>query len=101
MVNKEADGSLSLSWGNSCNLTDTDFAVYEGPLGAFSQQTPIVCSTGGLTNTSFEPDGGSTFFLVVAHDGGYEGSYGVDSEGNPRVSGPVQCLPTAGTLGCE
>jgi len=96
----ELDGSLSLTWGDSCRVSDRDFAVYQGPLGAFSQQTPVVCSTGNQTGTTLVPDSGNTFYLIIAHDGAYEGSYGSDSFGNQRVAGPVQCRPTAAAQSC-
>lgn len=101
ILGKELDGSLALTWGDSCMATDTDYAVYGGPLGSYSQQTPVTCSTGGLTSVAITPDSGNAFYLVVAHDGSYEGSYGSGSSGNSRVPGPVQCLPTASLLGCE
>jgi PKD repeat protein len=96
----ELDGSLSLTWGDSCRVTDRDFAVYQGQLGAFSQQTPVACSTGNQTSTTLVPDSGNTFYLVIAHDGAYEGPYGSDSFGNQRVAGPVQCLPKAVAQSC-
>ena len=100
-LSKELDGSLSLTWGDSCRATDRDFAVYEGPLGDYSQQTPVACSTGNQPSSGFMPNGGNTFYLVIATDGAYEGSYGLDSSGNQRVAGPVQCLPTAAAQGCQ
>jgi len=100
LIGKNVDGSLSLSWSGTCVLTETDYEVYEGVLGMFSTHVPVVCSTGSVTGTTFTPSVGSAYYLVVARDDAFEGSYGNDSAGNARPPGPVQCLPTAAALGC-
>ena len=100
-LNRNPDGSLSLSWGRSCVPADSDYAVYEGSLRRpFSQHVPLDCFTGGLIAARVTPSAGSTYYLVVAHDSFFEGSYGSDSGGSPRDAGPLQCLPAAGILGC-
>ena len=48
---------------------------------------------GGARQTSFLPDGASSFYLVVPLSANREGSYGVDWAGIPRLPAPRGCLP--------
>lgn len=73
-----------LTWDDSCLAADDDYAVYEGVLGDFTSHAPVQCSTGGATSATITPAAGGTFYLVVPHNGVYEGSYGVDSAGAER-----------------
>ncbi len=87
----EPDGKVTLDWSPSCNAGDTDFEVYEGTIRFFYNHDSRFCSTGGATTISFNPIGGSTYYLVVPHDGTQEGSYGVDSNDVERPQGGFAC----------
>ena len=56
--------------------TDTDYAVYEGPIGDFTAHVPILCSAGGSAAATITPSDGNTYYLVVPNDHYYEGRYG-------------------------
>jgi hypothetical protein len=93
--------AISLSWGGSCTVADSDYAVYEGNLGGgFSSHSEVTCSTGGATTHAFGPAVGSTYYLVVPSNGVFEGSYGVDSSGSPRQQGASACAPM-NTQACQ
>ncbi len=85
-------GDLMLSWSASCLATDNDYAVYEGSIGDFTSHVPLTCSTGGLTTETITPSGGSTYYLVVPHNGNQEGSYGADGQGAARPASTAGCL---------
>ena len=91
-VDKEAGGEITLSWGASCLLGDTDFEVYEGTLGDFTSHAAKFCTTGGATTKTFSPAAGSTYYLVVPRNASREGSYGTDSGVNERPQGGSACL---------
>jgi hypothetical protein len=94
MVNKGAPGFIQLNWGDSCLAADVDYAIYEGPLGSFTDHVPVFCSTGGATTHALIPSFGDTYYLVVPHNGpGQEGSYGTDSDGNERPPNLGACAP--------
>ena len=84
MVDWDGAVGLTLTWGDSCNAGDTDYAVYEGALGDFSSHIPARCSTAGATTVSFFPSSIGTYYLVVPRTSSREGSYGVDSQGIQR-----------------
>jgi len=65
-----------------------------------SGQAPLLCSTGGSTSVNVTPSFGDRYYLIVAHDGVYRGTYGVDDAGGARPAGPTQCFPTASTTSC-
>ncbi len=92
---------LLLSWGPSCSPADTDYAVYEGVIGNFGVISGRFCTTGGQTNHTITPLGGSTFYLVVPLNltGEVEGSYGLQSPGVERAA-PNGCFPQA-ILQCQ
>jgi hypothetical protein len=93
---------VTLSWDASCVGADTDYEVYEGSVGGdFTTHAPRLCSTSGATTASFEPAGGSTYYLVVPRSVDREGSYGTDSEGVERPQGQSPCLPRALAPGCD
>ena len=58
LVNKGGGGDLVLTWGSSCNGSDTDFGVYEGTVGDFTSHLPVVCTTSGLTSDDPDPGAG-------------------------------------------
>jgi hypothetical protein len=90
-----------LNWGDSCATSDTNFAVYRGTFSAsnpgsnsFTNHGPFMndgeqsCTTGGLNTYQYiEASGLNHYYLVVPHNGTWEGSYGVSSEGAQRSQG--------------
>jgi hypothetical protein len=91
--------ALTLSWDDSCDGgPDTDYAVYEGSLGDFTDHTPIVCSTEGATSATFAPPADDAYYLVVARNHWSEGSYGIDGDGTQRPPSTSACL--AQSIGC-
>ncbi len=79
---------LILSWGvPSSTCLPADFAVYRGSLeslqgGVYDHDTVLTCAAGGASLGIGIADprlGTADYFLVVATDGGEEGSYGRDS----------------------
>lgn len=87
-----AGGEIELSWDPSCNGSDGDFEIYEGPLGDFQGHKSRFCSTGGATSGSFVPSIEDSFYLIVPRSVDREGSYGLDSDGNERSAGDQVCL---------
>ena len=93
-VTPAAGGQITLSWAASCSGTDTDYAVYEGALGApFDAHVPVTCSTGGATSWTFIPSAGDRYYHVVPRNAVSEGSYGFSSAGLPRPASSAACLP--------
>ncbi len=92
-LGKVGGGDISLSWGASCQSTDTDYQVYEGQMGDFTSHQQRFCSTSGATTTTLTPSSGSAYYLVVPRNATEEGSYGTDSSGMERLQGPTACLP--------
>lgn len=84
---------VDLQWGASCLPSDTDYEVYEGLLGSPTSHVPVTCSTGGALAFSFAPGAGGRFFLVLPHNGVYEGSAGRGSDGTERPQGAFPCRP--------
>lgn len=93
LVDRLPGGDLELSWGPSCLAEGSDFAVYEGEIGAFASHAPITCSTGGLTQATFAPSLLDAYYLVVPRNASFEGSYGYSSAGADRPVGTSSCLP--------
>ena len=100
IVTKSAGGAVRLDWGASCAATDTDYGVYEGPIGDFTAHVPVMCSTGGATSATLVPSAASTYYLVVPSNGQYEGRYGMSSSGVEIRGGPIRCYPAAATITC-
>jgi len=92
VVMLEESGELTLAWGASCLGSDADYGIYEGFIGDFTSHTSRTCSTAGLTSATLAPTGGETYYLVVPNNLTAEGSYGVDSQGNPRPAGQAVCM---------
>lgn len=95
-MDRESNGDLTFNWGASCNLDDTDYSVYEGRLNFhFHSHAPLACSTGGATSATLTSEiENSTYYLIVPHNGTFEGSYGVDSNAVERGQGLLECRPT-------
>jgi len=96
----KSGADLLVDWGPSCVGTDTDFAVYEGPLGAFTAHVPLSCSTVGLTSATISPSAGNRYYLIVPNDHSYEGRYGTSSSGVETPPGATRCYPAALVTGC-
>ncbi|MEW5993856.1 MAG: right-handed parallel beta-helix repeat-containing protein [Candidatus Zixiibacteriota bacterium] len=92
VVEKDADGRITLTWASSCRTTDDDFGVYEGQLGDFGSHTPHSCSTNGAMTLTLSPGEGNRYFIVVPQGDGLEGSYGTNSAGYERPVGDPVCL---------
>ena len=91
-VNKGEGEDVTLTWGDSCEANDTDYAVYEGLLSDFSSHLPVEnCTTLGSTELTFTSVGGRHYFLVVPRGDLREGSYGTDSSGTPRPASVAAC----------
>ena len=86
--------AIELSWNPSCSAGATDYAVYEGTMGDWSDHAPNVCSTSGATSTTVTPSAGDRYFLIVPLDAGSEGSRGTDSDGDQRGVGSAPCRST-------
>ena len=57
-----AGTEISLAWGASCTLEDTDCAVYLGALGEdFTSNCEVASSRSGATTFAFEPGPGGTY----------------------------------------
>jgi len=91
-VDPAAGGEVTLSWGGSCLVGDTDYEIYSGTLGQFTTHDPVTCSTAGATTSTFAPQADSRYFLVVPTNGAAEGSYGSDSSGTDRQPVAGACL---------
>ncbi len=93
LLDRAGGGQLQLSWDDSCRTSDTDFAIYEGPIGTFTDHERVVCSTGGATTLPINPSSGDRYYLVVPTNSSREGSYGTDSAGTPRSPSTINpCL---------
>ena len=95
-----SNGSLRLSWGESCASADVDYGVYTGSFDDFSASAPLQCSTAGSTLVVIPPPEGTAFFLVVPHNTVIEGSYGLDSDGIERPASAAACY-TQSIGACE
>ncbi len=100
LVSKAPFSQLNLTWGTSCVATDDDYAIYQGRLGDFRSHVPQQCSTGGFASATIATPPGNVYFLVVPHDGLYEGRYGTSSSGTEIPAGPTRCWPAAVAVGC-
>jgi hypothetical protein len=88
------DGSdLALSWGASCVLDDTDYAIYQGQLEDLGQHEPVTCSTDGATSYSTPAPIDNAYYLVTPRNDIVGGSYGMTSAGGQRSQGSPACLP--------
>jgi len=92
-VTEATGGDITLDWDVSCLVTDTDYAIYEGTIGAFYSHAALFCSTEGATTKTFTPSAGNTYYLVAPLSGSREGSYGMDSGGGERPPATTACLP--------
>jgi hypothetical protein len=90
-------GSIELSWGDSCNaelVPGQDFAVYEGSLASLTtmpDHTPRTCGTGGVRRFVVDSEPGESFFLIAPLRATREGSSGTGTGGIHR-SPASSCL---------
>ena len=94
-VSRLPNGQLRLDWPPDC-AGASRYGVYRGDLGLGWNSVslmPGLCSL--LSNTAtFSPDATpAQFFFVVPNLAGHEGSYGFDSEGQPRPRPLNACYP--------
>src|SRR6185436_17605124 len=85
LILQKIGGSVRLTWGASCNPSDTDYSVYEGAIGNFSSHSSLTCTTGNATTTVVTPAAGGRYFLVGTLNGTYESSLGRMSGGAERA----------------
>ena len=90
---REPDGLLALTWDGSCAPGDLDYQILEGDIGDFDSHTVKTCTTEGSTSALVEPGPGNTYYLVVPTNEVSEGSYGIASDGTPRLPAADACLP--------
>ena len=93
IVSKSGGADLDLSWNQSCGGEETDYGIYAGTIGDYKSHESIMCTTGGGTATSFTPQGGDRYYLVVPHDGTEEGASGETSWAGERAQGGNPCFP--------
>ena len=90
-----ANGGITLTWGSSCSVGDSDYAIYEGKLGDFTSHFPYFCSTNGSTTASLIPSQENAYYIVVPlafHEQSWtEGGLGYESQGEPRSQGLQFC----------
>jgi len=95
-------GRIELAYTAGCDAED--HTIYYGDLAAVSAYgySAAECSIGVDGTHGFDPGGGSVFFVVVAHDGTREGSYGKDGDDTERPATAV-CAHTQDLAGvtCE
>jgi hypothetical protein len=87
-------GLMEISFTPACQAID--HTIYIGDLAGVATQnwTDAACNIGVSGTASFHPGTGSVFFVVVGHDGIWEGSYGLTSEDLERNE-------DVGTPGCD
>ncbi len=93
LLGKAAGVDLELTWGASCILEDTDYAIYSAQIDLpFTEHTPVVCSTEGATSQTITPGLLSSYYLVVPNNQVLEGSYGSGTSA-ARGQGASWCFP--------
>lgn len=100
LVLARSGDDVTLSWGDSCAVDDTDWEVYEGRIGTWGIHAARLCSTGGATTATLTPGGDAMYYLVVPTNGGAEGSYGRSSDGLERPPGSPACY-AQNTAACD
>ena len=91
-IGKGPGSDITLTWDDSsCASGTTDYAIYEGVLGAFASHASMLCSTGGVTAWQITPNSENSYYLVVPVFQTMEGSYGQGSDGSERAQGAPAC----------
>jgi hypothetical protein len=91
LLGRAGGTQLTLSWDTSCSVSDNDYQVYQGFMGAYYSHFSTLCTTGGATSVVLTPGVLDRYFLVVPTDTTQEGSYGRDSSGVERPQGGAAC----------
>lgn len=94
-LSKAGGGNMTLNWAGSCSPDDSDYSVYEGTIGVWTDHIPVpgLCTTGGLTTATFGIPVADSYYLVVPNDSSTEGSYGLDDISGERPVSTQQCVP--------
>jgi hypothetical protein len=93
-------GNIVLTWAASCSEGGTDFGIYEGSIGSWFSHTAKLCHDAPPTLTEdITPAAGSSYYLVVPHNGAEEGSYGLATAGE-RPPGATVCQPVQTITPC-
>jgi len=92
VLERLATSEITLTWDASCSAGDDDYEIYAGNVGSYYSHFSKFCSTGNSTTTTFMPDPGNRYYLVVPRNPGGEGSYGLDGGGFERPTGGGACL---------
>jgi hypothetical protein len=92
-VLQKIGGSIRLTWGPSCNPSDTDYTLYEGTIGNFSSHTRLTCTTSNNTTAIVTPPAGGRYYLIGTRNAGSESSLGQMSNGVDRPVGVISCAP--------
>ena len=85
-------GELLARWEPSCHCTDSDYVLYEGPIGDFTGHLPATCTTDHSIEYRLDSLPGPRYFLVAPRSEGFEGSLGNDSGGTERQQGSGGCI---------
>ena len=83
---------IRFHWPASRCAVAQDYGIYEGVLGSWDSHASIDCfdDSGDFEEiVSVAP--GDRYYLVVPRSGGFEGSYGADSNGLVRPPGSPRC----------
>ena len=74
------------------DLREWDYGIYEGSLGSWYSHTRIDCADATpKLSEEVTPGAGNRYYLVVAHNGAEEGSYGIDGASGERPLGTAVC----------
>jgi hypothetical protein len=82
-------GRIDVTYTAACDAAD--HSIYYGDLAGVAAYgySGAECSIGVDGTHSFDPGGGSFFFVVVANEGEDEGSYGLDGVGAERPESAI------------
>ena len=93
-------GAIDVSYTPAC--ASAGHTIYYGPLSSVASYgySGAACGLGTTGSASFDPGAGDFFFLIVAHDGAVEGSFGERSTDVERPeAGSVGACPLPQSLG--
>lgn len=84
---------LNLTWAADCGGTSR-YSIYRGNLNVGYTSLapePGQCDVTSTSASVPQGAGNADFFLIVPNDGGFEGSYGSQSNGTPRAPAAAAC----------
>jgi hypothetical protein len=91
-VTKAGAGELRIDWESSACEPTADYGLHEGAIGSWYDHAPVACFDDLADRSETLPVmSGGRYFLVVAHAGLFEGSYGQDSTGSERPAATAAC----------